>query len=165
MEKPAPEWKNSKAKKLLLEDLLSGDVDESMTAAEVFMLRPEYSLFKYANFVNNLRNLRVALKKKKDAAARGKLAFQNDRNVQPSLFNRTKLYWPESQASSSLKIDIESGRALIMTNKDLWLSRLEYQEFPYKSFYDHVRQELRTCTERAYWGFQKMKKKKDKAIL
>ena len=164
MEK-VPKRKNSKAKKLLVEDLLSGDVDKSMTAAEVFMLRPEYSLYKYTNFVTNLRNLRAALQKAKDAAARSELAFQHDRNVQPSVICRTKLYWPESQASSSLKIDIESGRVLIMTKKDLWLSRLEYQEFSYKSFYDHVRQELRTRTERAYWGFQKMKKKKSKAIF
>ena len=158
MEK-VPPWKKSKAKELLMKDLLSGDVDDSMTAAEVFMLRPEYSLNKYSNFVTNLRNLRAALKRAKEAAVRGDAALQHDRNLQPSVIERTKLYWPDSQANYFLKIDVNSDKVSTMTKKDLWLSRLEYQEFTYKSFYAHVRQEIRSRKERAYWSFQKMKKK------
>ena len=58
-----------------MQDLLSGDVDNSMTAAEVYMLWPEYLLHKYSNFVANLRNLQAALQNAKEAAARSEAAL------------------------------------------------------------------------------------------
>ena len=74
-------WKDSEAKKLLYKDLLSGDVDDEMEPKEVFMMRAEYSLYEYVNFVTNLRNLRTAIRKKKEGAARSESALLNDVNL------------------------------------------------------------------------------------
>ena len=92
MEKEKVEpWKKSKAKKMLTDDIISGVVDEAMDAAEVWLMRYEYSFYEYKNFQTNLRNLRAAIRKAKDSAARGHLALQYDLNLMTSVFNWTKL--------------------------------------------------------------------------
>ena len=73
--KGVPNWKDSEAKKLLYEDLLAGEVDDAMEAKEVYMMRAEYSLYSYKNFVSNLRNLRSSLRKKKKVLQEVRLPF------------------------------------------------------------------------------------------
>ena len=154
---PTP-WKDSDAKKLLYDDLVSGDVDDEMKPKEVFMMRPEYSLYDYSNFVTNLRNLRLSLRKKQESAARSESAFNNDMNV--GMIDRRRPYWPDSEAHRTLVKDISSGFLDSMSTRELWLSKDAYQFFTYPCFSDHVRQHVRQTKERAYWSFKNGKKKR-----
>ena len=154
-----PPWRSSKAKKLLFDDIVNGDVIDSMAPAEVFMMRPEYSLYKYSSFVSNLRNLRASIKRLKKCADRDQRALYHDFSLTPSIIIRTKPRWAGSLAHSLLKVDIDSGASTRMTSNELWLSRTEYQEFPILCFKRHIRQELNSRKERAYWSFQSSKKR------
>ena len=133
-----PPWKDSEAKKLLLEDLLSGEVDDRMSPQEVFMTRAEYSLYTYTNFVSNLRNLRTSLRKQKECALR----------------NKKLPYWPDSEACRWLQQDITFGAVQAMSKRELWLSREAYQAFTLRCFSDHIRQSICLSKERAYWSFK-----------
>ena len=152
---PLP-WKGSEAKKLLYDDLLSGEVDETMAPQEVFMMRAEYSLYPYHNFVSNLRNLRLSIKKRKESATRSENALRND--ISLGVIQRKLPYWPDSEACFLLKQDIASGVFKQMSKRELWLSRDAYQAFSLPSFSDHIRQSLRLSKERAYWSFINSKK-------
>ena len=143
-------WKKSKAKKLLIKDILLGDVTDDMEPSEVWLMRYEYSFFEYHKFRTNLRNLQASIRNAKESAARSNAAFQNDRILHPPLPK-----WADSDACRCLKIDMESDDFLVMTRKDLWLSRAVYQEYSYRCFYSHVRQEIRSKKERAYWSFKR----------
>ena len=150
MDSPPP-WKGSQAKKLLYDDLVEGDVDDTMEPKEVFMMRAEYSLYPYNNFVTNLRNLRASIRKKREGASNSEIALRNDLSL--GMIARRKPYWPDSAASRLLIDDINLGVVETMSKKDLWLSREEYQAFPYTCFADHVRQHIRLTKERSYWSF------------
>jgi hypothetical protein len=125
------------------------------------MSRPEYAHYNFENFKVNLRNLRAAVKKKQTAAETGESALLHDIGIVPSVFRRTTgVFWPDSLACQYLKQDIDSEIQATMSSRNFWESRDEYKEFTYKCFTNHVRQELRTRRERAYWSFQNSKKKK-----
>ena len=116
---PPPPWRKSKAKELLYDDLIKGDVTDFMSPAEVFMMRPEYSLYKYSSFVSNLRNLRSAIRRLKESADLNQRALQHDLGLLPSFIIRTKPRWAGSLACKFLKEDIKSGMATRMTSNDL----------------------------------------------
>ena len=156
MDTDPPPWKDSEAKKLLYDDLVSEEVDDTMEPKEVFMMRPEYSLYTYTNFVSNLRNLRASIRKKKEGASNSEIALRNDLSL--GMIARRQPYWPDSEASRLLIDDITSGVVGALSKKDLWLSREEYQAFPYTCFSDHVRQHIRLTKERSYWSFVNSKK-------
>ena len=128
-----------------------------MEPKEVFMMRAEYSLYEYVNFVTNLRNLRTAIRKKKEGAARSESALLNDVNL--GMLHRSRPYWPDSEAHRFLIDDISSGVLETMSKRDLWLSKEAYQAFKYPCFSDHVRQHIRQTKERSYWSFHNSKKK------
>ena len=152
-------WKNSEAKKILIKDLLSGDVYDGMGPAEVYMTQPEYAHYEYKNFVTNLRNLRAAIRKEKNNAVRNERAYQHDRNLLPSVFDRTVLPWKDSDCYHILKEDIKNGVLNELSKRELWNSREEYQMYDFTYFYNHVLQEIRSQKERAYWSFVKSKSK------
>ena len=142
-------WLKSDAKKLLKQDILSGDVDNRMEPSEVWLMRYEYSFFEYTKFRTNLRNLQASIRKMKESAVRNNMALQNDRVLHPPV-----IHWPDSDACRLLKVDMASEHFLMMTKKELWLSRAIYQQYPYRCFYNHVRQVIRSEKERAYWSFK-----------
>ena len=152
-------WKNSEAKKILIKDLLSGDVYDGMGPAEVYMTQPEYAHYEYKNFVTNLRNLRAAIRKEKNNAVRNERAYQHDHNLLPSVFDRTVLQWKDSDCYHILKEDIKNGVLNELSKRELWNSREEYQMYNFTYFYNHVLQEIRSQKERAYWSFVKSKSK------
>ena len=128
-------WKNSKAKKKVREDLLSGEVYDGMGPAEVFMMQPEYALYEYKNFVTNLRNLRAAIKKEKESATRTERAYYHDRNIFPSVFNRSGVVqWKDTESCRLLKQDIENGVLDGISKRELWNSREEYKQHDFTYF-------------------------------
>ena len=91
-------WKTSEAKKLLYNDILSGDVYETQELEEIYMSRPEYAHYDFDNFKVNLRNLRNAIKKKQMAAEIDENAYHHDMSIVPSVLRRTGVFWPDSMA-------------------------------------------------------------------
>jgi hypothetical protein len=82
-----PPWKDSEAKIVLGEDILSGAVTPEMLARAVYDSRPIFRVYPFRNFANNLKSLRQALAK--------------DPGPPPK--------WATSQAKEQLQIDIVSG--------------------------------------------------------
>jgi hypothetical protein len=68
-ETKAPDWKDSDAKELLKKDIEEGRVTEVMTAREVYAMHPEFDIYKFQNFANNLKSLRALVKRNKESAA------------------------------------------------------------------------------------------------
>ena len=146
-------WKKSEAKKLLTSDIAKGVVTENMKAREVYELRVEFKKYEYKHFQTNLRNLRKALKAVEVSAAISSVAYENDQSL--GLPIRTKKFWPASDACRLLKEDVKSGFFEGVPAQDVWISRVEYQEFNYKDFNNHLRQEIQSQKERSYWSFKK----------
>ena len=148
-------WKGSKAKKLLFDDIVAGDVYDTQCIKEIYMSRPEYANFEYKNFVTNLRNLRAAIRRDKGAAELSMKAYKHDMSLEPSLLKRKAPFWPDSAAFQCLKRDIDDGVQARMSTKELWEFRSEYKEFAFHCFSEHVRQTLRNRRLRSYGLFQK----------
>jgi hypothetical protein len=92
MPDPPPPWKDSDAKVVLGEDILSGAVTPEMLARAVYDSRPIFRSYPFRNFANNFKALRQALAK--------------DPGPPPK--------WATSQAKEQLQMDIVSGA--ILTN-------------------------------------------------
>jgi hypothetical protein len=82
-------WRDSEAKGLLQQDILSGAVPAEMSHKDVYNSRPCYQCYPFKNFVTNLKNLRKLL-------AQGQTA-----GAPPQ--------WKTSQAKEQLQSDILSG--------------------------------------------------------
>ena len=112
--KPPP-WAKSKAKQLLREDIIAGIVNPEMNAAAVFLLRPEFQLYKLTNFRTNLKNLREAI-----ASGRG---------------GPKPVPWGKSEAKRLLRADIITG--VVKPEMDaavVFQMRIEYQDYKLNHF-------------------------------
>jgi hypothetical protein len=149
-------WKKSKAKKLLMQDIVDGKVTREMGSMVIFNMRPEYKMYKYACFQTNLRNLRKALDKLKHAADETKIAYDNFIQLNPPATTTFYGYpvWEKSQAQTLLRNDITSGVGSNLAHRDLWQTRQEYKIYPLKVFREHVYTEIRRHKARAYWSFK-----------
>jgi hypothetical protein len=150
-------WKTSKAKQLLMQDIVDGKVTREMGSMVVFNMRPEYKVYKYTCFQTNLRNLRRALDKLKNSADEAKIAYGNfiQRNPPATITSYGYPVWEKSQAQTLLRSDITSGDRSSIEHKDLWQTRQEYKIYPFQVFRDHVYTEIRRHKSRAYWSFRK----------
>jgi hypothetical protein len=147
-----PPWRCSHAKKLLIKDILDGKVIEGMAPKNVFVMRPEYQLYKYENFVTNLRNLRKQIAEKQDLADDNEAAFAHDEVFGLRVNSKPYPRWQGSVAERLLKQDIDNGQHLHMKPHELKESRVEYGPYyPGTIFRDHIHQELRARMERPYW--------------
>jgi hypothetical protein len=90
--KPTP-WRNSPAKKLLTKDIIDGRISDDMSANRVFVMRPEFQLYKYANFTTNLRNLRKTVNKLQDLADGDEAAFAHDESLGLRVHNKPYPRW------------------------------------------------------------------------
>ena len=63
----------------------------------------------------------------------------------PALNHRGEPQWNGSLAQAYLKEDVAAKEHEKYSNKkDFWETRQEYKNFPYKVFYGHIRQEVKT---------------------
>jgi hypothetical protein len=68
--------------------------------------------------------------------------------------------WDGSDAERLLKEDADEGLTNSIKPSDLHETRPEYQAFPLKTFRDHIHQENRSRTGKAYWMNRQQKAKK-----
>ena len=127
--KPTP-WAKSKAKQLLREDIIAGVVTPEMDGAAVFLMRPEFQLYKLTNFKSNLGNLREAITKDHKRMQKDCEWFGHDLALLKTLRKNDPLpiQWHQSEARKLLKQDIDDGLHTTMKPSDLWASRPEFAE-------------------------------------
>ena len=111
----------------------------------------DYPLQDFEKYVNDI---------KEKTNARSKLILEEEEafdnyvvtNPRREVTNRNIPFWDTHPANKLLENDIEDGTASRMvTKKDLWLSRVEYQAFPLNVFRDHFYQERRKQLAGPYW--------------
>ena len=139
-------WFKSEGKLLLRNSIIAGTVTRASNPSTVHKSNPEWEKWPFENFKTNLKNLidAVALdyaRMSKDCEAYGhdlallKEVRQNDPNPPPTP-------WHMSAAKPLLIIDIDAKKHEKMTPMALWMTKIEYMEFPLGVFRDHIYQEL-----------------------
>lgn len=139
-------WARSKGKLLLRNSIIDGSVTSKSDPKVIHKSNPEWEKWPFENFRTNLKNLieAVALDYKRlaeDCDAFGhdvallKELRANDPCPPPTPFH-------ESKAKPLLSKDIDAKRHEKMSPMALWMTRIEYMEFPLKVFRDHIYQEV-----------------------
>ena len=115
------------------------------------------SMFPFENFRSNLRSLRKKVGEKRQRAIEEEAALDHDRNLFPmSAYNQGgQPRWEGSNAEGLLKLDMNQGLHSILTPRELWGSRVEYQLFTRKVFRKHIYQEDRSRKFRVYVSSKK----------
>jgi hypothetical protein len=157
---PKIKWKNSEAKRLLSKDIMDGLVplaafenDDGKTPTfpplrDIYMTRPEFSLYKYDNFSSRLSSLRATIIDANTRAKDDEEAFKvYKENHQPSEFAANGcIQWQGSDARELLLQDIDAGLVEQLGKEELWGTRPEYfTNFPLALFRDKIYQEIRTA--------------------
>ena len=138
--KPA-DWRNSAAKRILRNDIITGDVLPNDKAKDVWLMHPEYSAYNPTNFATNLRNLRNAISRDSARADTDYKAYRHDRAiVQSSIVNSVPV-WHRSLAAKLLKQDMKDEKHNNVKPAELYKSRVEYQCFSQKTFRNRIYQE------------------------
>jgi hypothetical protein len=163
-ETKAPDWKDSDAKELLKKDIEEGRVTEVMMAREVYAMHPEFDIYKFQNFANNLKSLRALVKRNKESAAFDSAALANDQgnHPRPAMTAAGLPRWYESDAERLLKVDVNQLQHETMTPQALHESRPEHQVFSLHIFRQHIQQESRSRKEKNYWLNARKNKNKNK---
>jgi hypothetical protein len=161
-EKPPPPWEHSEAKKQLARDIIDGTVTDNMAAANVFLMRPEFQLYKKKNFVPNFKRLKKKIRERGQYARADHAALARDLVLHPvaPLTHGGYPRWDGSDAERWLKIDIDNDLDDEMAPQELWAMRPAYMLFPKKVFRDHINQERRSRREKGYWLHKMCLKKK-----
>jgi hypothetical protein len=140
-------WRNSKARYLLEQDLVSGAIpleSSAMKPSDVYMQRHEFSSFEYKHFRDRLRELRKNILAQKDCAISDHEALIHDRQMHPKPVknHRGEPRWEGSEAERLLRLDMDAGLHNMMKPKDLYVTRVEYSNsYPLFVFRKHIYQE------------------------
>ena len=142
-------WKNSKAKKLLEEDLISGAIpldSKDMGPKDVYRQRSEFAVFAYAQFRDRLRDLRWKTKDRNDLATSDSTALAHDQQIYPKAMHnhRGKPRWEGSEMERLLRLDMDAGKHKHMEPIELYHSRkVYYDNYPLIVSRKHIDQEER----------------------
>jgi hypothetical protein len=144
-----PGWRNSEAKKVLLQFIECGDIprDGSMPPKIVWnafcLPRREFLRFTYKRFPPRLRSLLDSYNECVLHSARDFAAMINDRLLFPPVATRKPL-WEGSEGQRLLKLDVDEKKHETMTPKQLYQTRPEYFEHnTLLVFRNHIYQEVR----------------------
>jgi hypothetical protein len=152
-------WEKSESKALLRSGLLSGEITPAMKPLEIHRLHPEaHGKWRYPNWSNNLRNLRVAVERDTSRMQRDAISYGHDlAMVKSSREAGAKPVWHRSSAPALLKKDVDDGKHKQLKPAALYASRPEYQVFDLSVFRKHIYQEADSRPKREY-RFEKKKK-------
>jgi hypothetical protein len=152
-------WKDSQARRLLYMDILKGNIpmdNETMTAEEIFIQRPEFAAYDIDKFRSRLTTVRKQIKERNDRAAEDKKAFDIFiSNHEVALYSRKGyIEWQGSESQKLAIKDLEEGlhNLTIKGGRNVkggfrmfYESRPEYyEEFEFNYFSDRIRQEIKT---------------------
>jgi len=140
-------WGKSKAKEMLADDIIKGEVLPAMAAKDAYEMREEYKSFKYENFRTNLKNLREVIAKDFARMQQDSVDYVHDRELVKDLRNNNPLLrppcpnWHQSAARQLLKDDMTTGKHLTMKPMQLHATKQEHRMFPLDVFRNHIYQE------------------------
>ena len=160
-------WLKSEEKEMLRSDIIMGVVLDDMTPEIVYYMHDgAYKIFEFHKFKTNLRNLRIAIKKKQAEAQEDEVALVNTlehRNrIMGGVENLPYPRWSDSSALKLLLQDLASGVLENMKPAAVWMSRPEYRVYPLSVFRDHIYKEKTKPFVKAYWAHQRELKKAKK---
>jgi len=155
-----PVWRNSRAQRLLLGDVVSGRVTAEDDPWDVYMSRPEFAPFD-TYFPSYIKGLLKKVELEQPRADVASAALANDRRLHPpSNDPRGYPVFQGSEAERLLKEDMDEGLHEELAPKALYNRREEYKEWPLDVFRGHIQQELRTRIEGGYWKKYKEEKRR-----
>ena len=154
-------WRNSRAKQLLIRDIVEGKLD-GLRPKQVHQYRLEYNERPYNNFRTNLNTLRKKYQQLENLAQVDHAHLMHDLALGRRQNSKPYPRWQGTIAEKFLKQDIDSGRHLDMPPRQLRLTRPEYRCYPGQVFRDHIHQELRARKERPYWMARRKEKAEEK---
>ena len=152
-----PSWKSSTAKAALIRlHLDDNNPIHRKSAKEVYALSPEFQLYPFARFKENLKSLRAAVKKEKEIIAEDERNYKHDIALFPrkERTSRNVPFWDTHPAKLLLEsdlMDMSEGKKETLLPSELRMTRSEYQEFSISTFGDHVKQIKRGMREKTYW--------------
>jgi len=152
-----PSWVSSKAKAALRRLHLDDDNPvHSKSAEEVYALHPEFQLYPFPRFKENLKSLRAAVKKEKEIIADDERNFEHDMALFPrkERTSRNEHFWDTHPAKLLLESDLtdmSEGKKEILLPSELRMTRSEYQDFSIATFGNHVKRTKRSMREKTYW--------------
>lgn len=149
-----PKWvkKNPARRQMRLD--VSEEVIKPDTSYEVAQsFRALYKDMDKDLFKSRLDSMRNIVTKKKEEAAKDSAALKQDRiaRPRPEFDHNGQLLWVDHEARDLLEDDIDDKALDVMSPRALWVSRVAYQDFPFETFYGHVKQELQTRKWRNQW--------------
>jgi hypothetical protein len=154
---PKINWRKSKAKLLLHQDVKEGRVPlerdevnkhgDPISLKEVYALHPEYAEYDYEKFSLRLSSIRKTVKEHNHHVKMDQSAFSNFVAAHPPSLYSAKGYiqWQGSKAKKQLKDDLRDNLHKSMGKKKLWGYRpVYYEDFPLEAFRQKLDQMIRT---------------------
>jgi hypothetical protein len=137
------DWRNCRAKKMLLRDLEKGRIplsSDTMTAEAAQQLRPEYQEVEFKKFKRNFEALRKSFREEKARATRDSDGLARDKQRR-ALGQESDSQWNGSDAQKWLQHDVKEKKHMQMTPRELWESRSEYKHVNQDVFRNHIYKE------------------------
>lgn len=145
------DWRNSKPKKIIMEDLEEGvlPLDDNVISVEAawqfYRQYREFESVAFDQFAARLKDHRKQVKKEKNRSTFDSDALAHDRQLFPRQTHnhRGEPVFDLSPAKMLLREDIENERHVGLTPTIFQNTRDEYKLFPLKIFRQRIYQELR----------------------
>ncbi len=124
-----------------------------MTAEDIWKSQPEFQKYPLNDFKKYSRNTKILVSKKVKLAATEDATYLEDMQHHPQkqITCRCTPFWSEHAANKMLDKDFKDGIDQNMKSKKLWMSRREYQYFPYNYFHKRVHEVRYKQLAAPYW--------------
>ena len=128
-----------------------------MTEEEIWDSHPEFQVYELEKFKTYNTNMKKLTGKRLSLISQEEAAYNEDMLTIPHAEITSKGYpfWNKHPASKLLEEDETSGVAREMRPKQLWASRIEYQDFPLSVFRKHIYQLRMKQLAVPYWQYKR----------
>ena len=152
-QEPRIKWGNSKARRLLVDDVNDGNIEFGdddkpvMPIKDIFAMHPEYADYDYERFEERLLSIWEKCKAEMDRAAEDLAAFEEFMEYnEVKLFNRQgTIQWQGSEAQQQALVDLAENNIGEFGYQHVFQSNEVYHEnFTYGLWKEYIKQEIRT---------------------
>ena len=137
---------------------------ENMTAEQIWQSNPLFQQYELEKFETYNVNMKKLTEKRRGLIQEEEAVFHQDMLSFPpkEITSRGYPFWNKHRASKLLEQDERNGVAKEMKPKQLWQSRIEYQDFPLFVFRKHIYQERMKQLAAPFWQHKRNKIAKKK---
>ena len=130
---------------------------EQMTHEQIWQSSPLFQKYELEKFKSYNSNMKKLTDKRRQLIRIEMAAYREDMLTLPpaTITSRGYPFWNKHRASELLKEDEANGVAKEMQPKQLWKSRVEYQDFPLPVFRKHIYQERMKQLAAPYWQYKR----------